>query len=524
LTEDRDLSQMTRDGDDTVMPANMAQPHRNHLSLGGDSEHACSDALLVWQKSAKHYYRSYLLHLLRRARHVGVSSGKNCQANRMWDEEVTDLLHLSLFLIIEEESKRSRSHCHAKVNLNLNLNRNLNHHHTRGGDCEGSSKDGGLLDGSCALGCCTEKYENIKTAGEDTRHGKRSGKSEIAIGLQTVRSIIRHSSGLNYSNTASTATLCAAYGCHKEALRACRNHLSHQSGEGKGERESEVRAVLLQSLQMSLCRLVRGTLHEQTVAFRSCRPDHDRDAGSTTATTAATAAASPSSSSASRAQRVGSMSSEASGDVELAVKLLWVSLVRSEGGGGGDADNIGEIITPDSNKDDTGRIVDMVLGPIISCIMSSPLCLCPSTALKMTEDGSWTGSRDRGSNGHTQKQGAESSAEKGVEKGVSTVDLEVCLIGYLKGLCTEDSTQEHGGLTMELLYSSPHEPSEDTHDFPVPDPCLPLLRSLKAAVSATISRCVLAALGSVLTRKFVRALPPLFSDHLDIDYFADLDD
>ena len=517
--EDRDLSQMTRDGVDTVDPANTSQPHSNHLSLGDDSEHACSDALLVWQKSAKHYYRSYLLHLLRRARHIGVSSGKNCQATSMWDEEVTDLLHLSLFLISEEESKRSRSHCHAKVNLNLNLNLNLNNRHTRGGDCESNSKDGRLLDGSCTLGCCTEKYENehYRISGEDPRHGKRSGRSEITIGLQTVRSIIRHSSGLNYSNTASTATLCAAYGCHKEALRACRNHLSHQSEEGKGERESEVRAVLLQSLQMSLCRLVRGTLHEQTVALRSCRPDHDRDAGSVTAASAS----SSSSSSASRAQRVGSTSCEASGDVELAVKLLWVSLVRSEGGGGGGggADSIGEI-TPDSNKDDTGRIVDMVLGPIISCIMSSPLCLCPSTALKMTEDGSWTGSRDRGSNGHTQKQGAESSAEK----GVSAADLEGCLIGYLKGLCTVDSTQAHGGLTMELLYSAPHEPSEDTHDFPVPDPCLPLLRSLKAAVSVTVSRCVLAALGSVLTRKFVRALPPSFSDHLDIDYFADLDD
>lgn len=429
-----------------------------------------------------------------------------------WVEEVTDLLHLSLFLISEEESKRIRLH-HAKINPNPNLN-----HQTRGGEHESDSKDG-LLERSCALSCCTEKYEHQCLLGENTRHGKRGEKSEIALCLQTVRSIISHSSGLRYSNTADTAALCAAYGCHREALRACRDHLSHCAGEGEGEGEVQVRAALLQSLQMSLCRLVKGLLHKQAVVPLSCHPTRDRDA-----TTTAAAAAS-------RAQSMGSMSCEASKDVELAVKLLWVSLVRSEGG----EVNIGDV-TPDCKKDDAGRIIDMVLGSIISCIMSSPLCLCPShVALKTPEDGPWTGSRDRGSNGFTQKQGHENCAVKGVTAG----DLEICFRDYLRAVCIEDNTaldsiHGGGGLTMGLLYNAPHQQSEDTntdkdidtdrHDCPLPGPCLPLLRRLKAAVSVSVSRCVHSALGSKLTRQFVRALPPIFSDHLDIDFFAELDD
>jgi hypothetical protein len=502
LTVDRSsvgLSKMNRDGDHTV---HTSQLYRSHLCVESDPEHACSDALLVWQKSAKHYYRSYLLHLLRRERRVGANTGIKCQVNSMWDEEVTDLLHLSLFLISEEEIKRTKQH-RAKANLNLN------HHHTRGGECESEILDGGPLDGLCALSCCTEKYENHCVMGEDARHGKRSGQSETAMCLQTVRNIIRHSSGLNY-NTANTAALCAAYGCHREALRACRHHLSHHAGEG----EAEVRAVLLQSFQMTLCRLVKGILHEQAVAYRTCYPDRDREVASAPAAT--------------NARRMGSMSCEASEDVKLAVKLLWVSLVRSEGGEG--ADDSGDIDIPpdpDCKKDDAGRIVDMVLGSIVSCIMSSPLCLCPSyNALRTSEVGPSTVSRDRGSNGLPQIQGAESSADK----RVTACDQEVCLRDYLRAVCIQDniatdSTHGHGhGLTMELLYSAPHEPSEGTHECPVPGPCLPLLRSLKAAAAVNISRCVHTALGSVLTRKFVRALPPIFSDHLDIDYFAELDE
>jgi hypothetical protein len=507
------LSRTTPDGNHTMYPANTPQPNRSHLSLESDPEHACSDALLVWQKSAKHYYRSYLMHLLWRGRErrVGANTGSNCQVNSMWDEEVTDLLHLSLFLISEEDSKRITLH-RARVNLNLNLN----HQQTRG-DCESDSTDGGPLDGMCALSCCTEKYEQHCVIGEDGRHGKRSEWSETAMCLRTVRNIIRHSSGLNYKNTANTAALCAAYGCHREALSACRHHLSHHAGEG----EAEVRAVLLKSLQMTLCRLVRGILHEQAVAHRTCRADHDREAGSATATTTA----------ATSAHNMGSVSCEASEDVKLAVKLLWVSLVRAEGGEG--ADDTGDIDIlpdPDCKRDDAGRIVDMVLSSIISCIISSPLCLCPSNNASMiSDDRPRTSSRDRGPNGLTQIQGAANSADK----GATAEDQEVCLRGYLRAVCIEDniatdSTHGHGhggrGLTMALLYSAPHEPSEDTHKCPAPGPCLPLLSGLKAAAAVNISRCVHTALGSVLTRKFVRALPPIFSDHLDIDYFAELDD
>lgn len=485
------------DGDNTVHPANTPQ---SHLCLPGDPEHACSDALLVWQTSAKHYYRSYLLHLLHRARHIQGNTGSSCGVNRTWGEEVTDLLHLSLFLISEEESKRIRLH---RAKINPNPNPNLNRRNS------GNSKEG-LLERTCALSCCTEKYEHHCLSGENNRQGKRGEKSEIALCLQTVRGIVSHSSGLNCSNTAATAALCAAYGCHKEALRACRDHLSNCAGEGGEEGEVQVRAALLQSLQMSLCRLVKGLLHEQAVVPLSCHPTRGRDAAAA----------------ASRAPSMGGMSCEASKDVELAVKLLWISLVRSEGG----EVNIRDV-TPDCKKDDAGRIVDMVLGSIISCIMSSPLCLCPSyVALKTPDDGPWIGSRDRGSNDLKQKQGHENCDVKGVTAG----DLEICFREFLRAVCIEDNTamdSTHGqeGLTMGLLYNAPHEDKDtdtgtDTHDCPLPSPCLPLLRRLKTAVSVSVSRCILSALGSKLTRQFVRALPPMFSDHLDIDFFAELDD
>ena len=106
-------------------------------------------------------------------------------------------------------------------------------------------------------------------------------------------------------------------------------------------------------------------------------------------------------------------------------------------------------------------------------------------------------------------------------------DQESCLRDCLRAVCAEDGC---GGLTLDLLYSALHGLSEGAQECPVPvsGSCtpltLPLLRSLKAAATVSVSRCVLTAIGSMLTRHVVRALPSTFTDHLDIDFFADLEE
>ena len=319
----------------------------------------------MWQRSAKHYYRSYLLHLLQTQWHTGASAGNSQQVKHgMWYDEVADLLHLSLSAIFEEDSKRNR--CFSPVLLDPNHDNNNNHDHNRGSGGATEATDGRPPEGPCALSRFTEKYEHSCVAGEGarSRNRKRSGRSEVASCLLTVRSVIDRSSGLTYTNSADVAALCAVYGCHKEALMACRHHLScHEEAGG------EVTAVLLQCLQTSLCRLVRELLHVQAASLRSFHPE--REAAPDPAAAGAAA---------DRALKSGSLRCEISEDVVLAVRLLRVALSAHE-----EAADVTGHTTLECRGDCVGG-TNMFLSSIVSCLMSVPLCLCPSNIALSVQD------------------------------------------------------------------------------------------------------------------------------------------
>lgn len=527
------------------------------------SDHSYSDALIVWQKCARHMYHHYLCQLLETLKVIDRSgSGRVSRVdNRLHEGVLKDILYLSLYIIAEEdhdgtittprpESDRShgvsngvsgKNSCSENADCRLNCT-NVKYINEF---CERHLDDGG---GGGGRGRKKDASHVTSGSGSSSGKGKGSGsgceRTRSPSCLVIVRDII--SDCLNPSHTANTAVLCAAYGCHKEALEACRQHLlmhspqqqqqqRHQhvsngwhgtrvvsegeTGMGvEAEAEAEaamvhshgvesylqkghlcdgrdgasrdvvpsVRTVLLRCLQIAVTRMVMHALSTRTQGGPDSRtsPSSFKPSLSPLIHSSAVTASRDA-----EERRRSDIGADITDDVILAIKLLWVLLAREmTTGREGDMEE----------EEAADRAVKAMIETIVSCMMSSPVCLC-APALEGTETASHTDTV------HTTQHNDH---------------VRDCLqaVWTPGGICIDPHIKTW---TLDLLSRTPSPSAE-----PDPDSSFRCytLNDLRGTVAMSLSKCVLTALGSHLTANFIQALPASFFDFLDLDFIAELVD
>lgn len=507
------------------------------------SDHSYSDALVVWQKCARHMYHHYLCQLLESLKVVdrGESGRVSRVDNRLHEGVLRDILYLSLYIIAEEDSDSTMTTPRPESDRSHGVFNGV------------SGKNSCSENAVCRLNCTNVKYINECSARhldsegggggrgrkKDVSHvtsssgsGSGCGRTRSPSCLVIVRDII--SDCVNPSHTANTAVLCAAYGCHKEALEACRQHLlmhspqqhqqQHQQLHGtKAVREGEtsievvaemvlsqddgsylqkghlcdgrngassdvvpsVRTVLLRCLQIAVSRMVTHALSTHTQGGPDSR---------TSASSLKPSLSPPIQSSA--ASVSSDIGADIADDVILAIKLLWVLLAREmTTGREGDMEKKNE-------KEAADSAIKAMIETIVRCMMSSPVCLC-APALEGTETASHTDTA------HTTQHNDH---------------MRDCLQAAWtpRGTCIDPQVKTW---TLDLLSRTPTPPPSPSTE-PDPDSSFRCytLNDLRGTVAMSLSKCVLTALGSHLTAKFIRALPASFFDFLDLDLIAELVD
>jgi hypothetical protein len=527
------------------------------------SDHSYSDALVVWQKCARHMYHHYLCQLLETLKVVdrGGSGRVSRVDNRLHEGVLRDILYLSLYIIAEEdhdstittprpESDRShgvfngvsgKTSCSESAVCRLNCTnvKYINEHCARHFHCEGGG--GG--------GRGRKKDVSHVTSSSGSGSSSGCGRTRSPSCLVIVRDII--SDSVYPSHTANTAVLCAAYGCYKEALEACRQHLlmhspqhQHQQqqrhqqlsnkwhgtkavseGETNVEVEAEteaemvhsqggrshlqkghlcdgrngassdavpsVRTVLLRCLQITVSRMVTHALSTGTQGGPDSRSSASALKPSLSPAIQTSAAAVSSDVDERRCSDIGA---DIADDVILAIKLLWVLLAREMTTG-----REGDMEEKEMEEAADGAIEAMI-ETIVSCMMSSPVCLC-APALESTETASHTDTA------HTTQHNDH---------------MRDCLqaVWTPGGTCIDPQVKTW---TLDLLSRTP-SPTPSTEPDPDSSFRCYTLNDLRGTVAMSLSKCVLTALGSHLTAKFIRALPASFFDFLDLDFIAELVD
>lgn len=528
------------------------------------SDHSYSDALVVWQKCARHMYHHYLCQLLETLKVVdrGGSGRVSRVDNRLHEGVLRDILYLSLYIIAEEDQdstittprpESDRSHgafngvsgknsCSESAVCRLNCTnvKYINEHCARHLDLE---RGGG---GGSGGGRGRKKDVSHVTSSRSSGSGSSSGcgRTRSPSCLVIVRDII--SDCVNPSHTANTAVLCAAYGCHKEALEACRQHLLMHSPQQqrhqqlsngwhgtKAVREGEtdievvaeaeaemglsqgggsylqkghlcdgrngassdavpsVRTVLLRCLQIAVSRMVTHALSTRTQGGSDSTTSASALKPSLSPPIQSSAAAASSDADERRCSDIGA---DIADDVILAIKLLWVLLAREmTTGREGDKEKEKEEEAADST-------IKAMIETIVSCMMSSPVCLC-APALEGTETA-----------GHTDTAHTTQHNDH----------MRDCLqaVWTPGGTCTDPQVKTW---TLDLLSRTP-SPTPSTEPDPASSFRCYTLNDLRGTVAMSLSKCVLTALGSHLTAKFIRALPASFFDFLDLDFIAELVD
>ena len=544
------------------------------------SDHSYSDALVVWQKCARHMYHHYLCQLLQTCQDVDRGGGRGGGGGRAGggrrvrrvDNELhagvtRDILYLSLFIIAEEDHDCYMSTI-SRPNGVLNRDRGkdpcadgelcrlnctdvkyvyeccLGRADGAAGGGAGAAGGGGSSRRGGGRGRMKEASSIVTGNGSSSSSG--NGRSRSHSSLVIVRDII--SDCLSPAHTANTAILCAAYGCYKEALEACRQHLLmhppqqqqqqqqqrqcgpkgwhcstadseeeaknatevlQSRGGGSDLRERHmcierneasidgvpsVRSVLLRCLQIAVSRLVTHTLSVLAQGL----PDPNTFSSSFQPSLSQPVRSSPGavSTDADEKRRI-EMGVDIADDVVLAVKLLWVLLAREVRRTGAEVDPEKEegIVDEEEEEKTADGAVKITIETIVACMMSSPVCLCAS-ALESTE----------------------ALDQTGITHTIQHEDhLRNCLqtawtIGPIKGVCEDLQIKTW---TLDLLSHSPAtEPDLSFNCYS--------MDTLRGTVALSLSKCVLAALGPHLTSHFVRALPSPFFDRLDLDFIAEL--
>ena len=357
-----------------------------------------------------------------------------------------------------------------------------------------------------------------------------------------VRDII--SDCLSPAHTAHTAVLCAAYGCYKEALEVCRQHLlmhppqqqqqqQRQCGpdgwhcstadseeEAKNATESlqsrgggsdlreghmcmerngasidgvpSVRSVLLRCLQIAVSRLVTHTLSVRAKGLL----DPDTFSSSFQPSLSLPVRSSAGVSTDADEKRRTEIGVDIADDVILAVKLLWVLLAREvRRTTEVDSEKEEGIVDEEEEEKMADGAIKIMIETIVACMMSSPVCLCAS-ALESTEAIDQTGIT------HTTQH----------EDHLRSCLQTAWTIGLIKGVCEDPQIKTW---TLDLLSRTPATEPDLSFDCQS-------IGTLKGTVALSLSKCVLAALGPHLTSHFVRALPSPFFDRLDLDFIAEL--
>ena len=538
------------------------------------SDHSYSDALVVWQKCARHMYHHYLCQLLEICKVVdrgggGAGGGRVCRVDNELHVGVTrDILYLSLFIIAEEDHDcylstvstvsnrpygvvkrdRGKDPCADGELCRLNCTNVKYVYECCLGHADGAAVGGGGRGGSSRRGGGRGRKKEASSIvagnGSGSSSGNGNGRSRSHSSLVIVRDII--SDCLYPADTANTAVLCAAYGCYKEALEACRQHLlmhppqqqrqqrqpqqqqqygqevwhcstadseeevktvtdaMQTRGGGSDSREGHmckerngasidgvpsVRSVLLRCLQIAVSRMVTHTL--------SVRPKQSLTDPNTFSSSFQPSLSLPVGSSAravstdaDEKRRIG-LGVDIADDVILAVKLLWVLLAREVRTTGTEVDPEEE----DEEEKMADGAVKIMIETIVVCMMSSPVCLCASAL-----------------------ESIEALDQTGITHTIQHDDhLRNCLqtawtIGPIRGVCEDPQIKTW---TLDLLsHTLATEPDLSFKCYS--------MDSLRGTIAMSLSKCVLAALGPHLTSHFVRALPAPFFDRLDLDFIAEL--
>ena len=532
------------------------------------TDHSYSDALVVWQKCARHMYHHYLCQLLETCQVVdrggGGRAGGGRRVRRVDDKlhagVTRDILYLSLFIIADEDHDcymstvsrpygvldrdRGKDPCAGGELCRLNCTNVkyvydccLRHADGAAGGGGGSSRRGGGRGRMKEVSSIVTGSSSSSSSSSSSGNGRSRSHSSLVI----VRDII--SDCLSPAHTAHTAVLCAAYGCYKEALEVCRQHLlmhppqqqqqQRQCGpdgwhcstadseeEAKNATESlqsrgggsdlreghmcmerngasidgvpSVRSVLLRCLQIAVSRMVTHTLSVRAQGL----PDSNTFSSSFQPSLSLPVRSSAGVSTDADEKRRTEIGVDIADDVILAVKLLWVLLAREvRRTTEVDSEKEEGIVDEEEEEKMADGAIKIMIETIVACMMSSPVCLCAS-ALESTEAIDQTGIT------HTTQH----------EDHLRSCLQTAWTIGLIKGVCEDPQIKTW---TLDLLSRTPATEPDLSFDCQS-------IGTLKGTVALSLSKCVLAALGPHLTSHFVRALPSPFFDRLDLDFIAEL--
>ena len=506
-----------------------------------DPQHACHDALLAWQRSARGYYLKYLMTLMasmRVRKKGGLTRRREEGAYSKFDvgrDAIEDLLQLTLSAIKGADSD-NRDGDRDRGDAN------------RGEIALGGHPTHGHFSFSCDVHFQSPRSYSRQTISNIWDQNSQGDK------MATCRRVVRYivSDSLDPVHTASVAAMCAAQGCFFEALSACklyhtqRTHQRKHRNAGQGVRQSSIVlvgdvAVAEKAVQMALSLCLQALIC--LVAKRALHTCAERYPVSATHTI---------DSSRSQKQEDAKLElseSDASKHLTAALALMRQSFLRAVpgpehvdtntviGGSGTRAapskeekEEEEEVVMERDIVEKKGEhLLDAVLVPLIAAIMSSPICACPNEAFERS--GAQVGEK-------REKEIGKGKGSSGVMERLERVAMTSChhadLAKHIRlceyececvasDLCSPshrtDGRAVHGDLTLALLFRTPHT-THDTDTGPGRPSCPPYLGDAKDLIALRISQCARAAFGNKLTRKFIRSLPTNVSLHLHIDFIA----
>ena len=359
-----------------------------------DPQHACHDALLAWQRSARGYYLKYLMTLMasmRVRKKGGLTRRREEGAYSKFDvgrDAIEDLLQLTLSAIKGADSD-NRDGDRDRGDAN------------RGEIALGGHPTHGHFSFSCDVHFQSPRSYSRQTISNIWDQNSQGDK------MATCRRVVRYivSDSLDPVHTASVAAMCAAQGCFFEALSACklyhtqRTHQRKHRNAGQGVRQSSIVlvgdvAVAEKAVQMALSLCLQALIC--LVAKRALHTCAERYPVSATHTI---------DSSRSQKQEDAKLElseSDASKHLTAALALMRQSFLRAVpgpehvdtntviGGSGTRAapskeekEEEEEVVMERDIVEKKGEhLLDAVLVPLIAAIMSSPICACPNEAFE----------------------------------------------------------------------------------------------------------------------------------------------